>query len=466
MTKLWSIAANAFVQAIRQPLYTVLLLLTFGSLVFTTAITGYTLELEASESDTRLMVNLGMSTLMAAMAFITVFSASATLAREIEQRTVLTVVTKPVARPIILIGKFLGVAAASSVALYLAGIVLLLTARHGVMSEGLDTLDWVVITCGFGALVLAGLTTVFCNYFFGWETTSTLVGACLVLFTAAMGVVAFVGKGWQPIPFFQGINSQIVVVLVLLWMATMVLTALAVAVSTRVGVVGTLGICVAAYALSLITEPLLAGAAGHSPLAAFAYRVIPNLSYFFALDALAMGQPIGGRYVALSGAYAACYTAGLLALGMALLQTREMDAREKASTAPRLVNLYAWLLRIEALAAMVAALAVLVHLTSTGAETGIPAGVPHLIGLAAIGTAVWLLAEWFGRGSRWAMRLVMFLAAVQLVVSVVLAFLVFGTAHPAMRLALPAAAVLHASYVAAMRLRRAGRAHFGYAAVS
>ncbi|MFW6154202.1 MAG: hypothetical protein ACOC95_03200 [Planctomycetota bacterium] len=465
MTKLWSIAANAFVQAIRQPLYTVVLLLTFGALVFTTAITGYTLELDASEADTRLMVNLGMSTLMTALVVITVFSASATLAREIEQRTVLTVVTKPVARPIVLIGKFLGVAAASTVALYLMGIVLLLTARHGVMSEGTDALDWVVITCGLGALVLAGLATVFFNYFFGWETTSTLVGACVALFTVAMGVVAFVGEGWQPIPFFQGINPQIVVVLVLLWMATMVITALAVAVSTRVGVVGTLGICIAAFALSLVTEPLFGRYAEANPLAAFGYRLIPNLSYFFALDALTTGQHISARYVGLSAAYAVCFVGALLAVGMALLQTREIDAREKGNAAPRLVNAYAWLLRAIAVVALATGLLSEINLLTQGVAFH---SLPSTIALGEIGAGIllWALAGSFGRGERPALWIVLLLAAVQLIVSVVMALLLSDTVDPVLRLALPVVAILHAGYVVAMRLQRASRAHFGYLAVN
>ena len=70
-----------------------------------------------------------------------------------------------------------------------------------------------------------------------------------------------------------------------------------------------------------------------------------------------------------------------------------------------------------------------------------------------------------GQAATYGMSL-MWLVFLNLFMGLVVAFLVFGTAHPAMRLALPAAAVLHASYVAAMRLRRAGRAHFGYAAVS
>ncbi len=464
MTKLWSIAANAFVQAIRQPLYTVVLLLTFGALVFTAAISGYSLELDASEADTRLMVNLGMSTVMTALLVITVFSASATLAKEIEQRTVLTVVTKPVSRTVVLIGKFLGVAAASTVALYLMGIVLLLTARHGVVSTGTDPIDWVVITCGLSALALAGLATGFFNYFFGWETTSTLVAACATTFTVAMGVVAFVGKGWQPVAFFEGINPQIVVVLALLWMAIMVLTALAVAISTRVGVVGTLGICIAVFLLSLITEPLFARLAETNPLAAALYRVVPNLSYFFALDALTTGQQLTGRYVVLAAAYAACFTIGLLAVGMALLETREMDAREKASAAPRLVNAYAWLLRIEAVIALGAAAAALAGLGAT--DGGALSVVARAVGLAAAGALLWLLAGWFGRGSRWAMRLVLLVAAVQLVLSVVAAILLPETIDPVLRLAVPVLAVAQAGYVAAMRLRRASRAHFGYLAVS
>ena len=305
MTKLWSIAANAFAQAIRQSLYTVVLLATFGALVFIVAVTGYSMDVNMAEADTRLMVNFSLSTVMAAVLLVAVFSAARTLSEEIERHTVLTVVTKPVARPVILLGKFLGVAAAVTLAFYLMSIVLLMTSRHGVLSRAGMATDPVVLTSGVAALLLSCLAAAFCSYFFGWQMTSTLVGAASVLFTAAMGVVCLVGKNWELIPFGAGIDSQIVVVLLLFWLAAMILTALAVAVSTRAGLLATLGVCFLFFAVSLLSKPLFGDYGDQNPLAALMYRAIPNLSFFLTLDELTTGQTITGRYLALATGYAA-----------------------------------------------------------------------------------------------------------------------------------------------------------------
>jgi len=453
MMKLWPIAANAFVQAIRQRLYTVVLLATFGMLVFIAAAAGYSMEVEMVEGDTRMMVDLALSTLMLAVLVIAVFSAATTLSREIEQRTVLTVVTKPVARPIILVGKFLGVAGAVTLAFYLMSIVMLMVARHGVMSRASTELDTVVITFGVAALVLACATAAFCSFFFGWQMTSTLIVSATVLFTVAMGVVCFVGKNWEPIPFGEGIKPQIVVVLLLFWLAAMVLTALAVAVSTRAGQLATLGICILFYGISLASEALFGIHGDENYLAAAVYRAAPNLSYFFTLDELTTGQEISGRYLALAAGYAACYTAALLLVGVALFQTREMDARENTSSAPATVNLYAWGLRIVSL---VVGLRGVIALAGRG-DVG--------WSLAAVfgGVLGWLLAGCFGRGARWAMRLVLLLTAVQLTLSITyLVFLRPDLVDPAARLALLTTAGVQTVYVAVMRARRPTRAHFGY----
>jgi len=452
MMKLWSIAANAFVQAIRQSLYTVVLLATFGALVFIVAVTGYSMETDMIEGDTRLMVNFSLSTLMAAVLLVAVFSAARTLSEEIERHTVLTVVTKPVSRPVILLGKFLGVAAAVTLAFYLMSIVLLMVARHGTLSRAGMAYDSVVLVAGISALLLSCLTAAFCSYFFGWQMTSTLVGSASVLFTAAMGVVCMVGEGWQSIPFGEGIDPQIVIVLLLFWFAAMIMTALAVAVSTRASVLATLGVCFLFFAVSLLSKPLFGNYGDQNPLAALMYRAIPNLSFFLTLDELTTEQAVSGRYLALAAGYAACYTGALLLLGMALFQTREMDAREGASVAPSLVNLYAWLLRV---ASLVSVLVGLVRLAGGSDLRWILA----MIG----GIGGWLLAGYFGRGSRWAMRLVLLLTASQLVLSVTyLIFLRPDLVDPAGRLALFAFSGVQALYVAYMRASRPARAHFGY----
>ena len=235
MQRIWTIAANSFVETVRQPIYFILLLVTFGILAMNIPLAGYTMETDIQESDNRMMVDLGLSTLVMSGLFIAAFAASGVMAREIEERTVLTVVSKPVNRPSIVLGKFLGVLAASTVAYYLGTLVFLMTVRHGTMPTASDKPDMVVLVFGLSGLGLSLLGAMFCNYFFGWQFSGTAVAFMLVLLTAAMGLIGLLGKDWTVIPFGRGIAPQILVVVLLLWLAVMLIAALALAASTRLG---------------------------------------------------------------------------------------------------------------------------------------------------------------------------------------------------------------------------------------
>ncbi|NQU74949.1 MAG: hypothetical protein HQ546_01375 [Planctomycetes bacterium] len=452
MSKFWAITSNAFIETIRQPIYAILLLVTFGVLVLDVAITGYAMDTKLTEGDTRLLVDLGLSTMMMGGLFIAAFSASGVLAREIELKTVLTVVSKPVPRAVVLGGKFAGVAAAVTVAFYLMAIVFLMTVRHGVMSSAADPFDMPVIVIGLGAFALAALVSMFCNYFFAWEFTSTNVAASLVLYSIAIGLIAFIGKGWKVTAFGEGLDVQVLAVLLLVWLAVLIMVGLAIAVSTRLGQMATLGVCVGIFLFSLLTGILFKPYANENVLAGLAYRLVPNLTYFFALDALTLNQPITAGYVALAGAYAACYLVAALLVGMALLQTRELDAEPASSSAPPMVNLYAWVLRITALAV---ALVALTGLAGSLRQANIGRNVIMLVA----GIAGWLLAANLGRGTKWALVAVVVLTAGELICC---AYLLLGpiAIQPLYRAAVLAVSIGHALYVLVLCLRGSTRAHF------
>ncbi len=456
MMKLWAISTNAFLQTIRQPIYSILLLVAFAALVLTVPLTGYSMDTDVAEGDVKLLVDFGLSTVMLAGLAIAAFSAASVLTQEIEQKTVLTVVTKPIPRPLILAGKFLGVAAAVTIAVYLMSVVFLLTVRHGVVSTASTPIDWVVIILGVGAMTLTLGSAVFCNYFFGWQATSAAVAAGMILLTVAGAAVGFLDHQWQPIPFGEGVNSQIVVVLVLIWMAVMILTALAISVSTRLSQMATLGVCGGVYVLGVVSEALFRPLADENVLARLAYWASPNIAYFLNLDALTMNQTLTGRYVALAAGYAAAYSLALLALGVALFQTREMDHRTSGSSAPTLVNLYAWCVRIAAMAALLVGLSIL---TRAALRDGLIVGAA----VTAAGPVLWLFSRALGRGRGWALILLWLVGLAQFVSSVVYLLILHPEAvNPLARIAIVGGSGLQVLYIVAMSVRRSTRDHFGW----
>ena len=88
--RFYTVALNTFVETIRQPIYGVILLATATLLILNVSLAAFTLD-----DDDRLLLDLGLSTLLLSGLFLSAFSAAGVLSREIENKTVLTVISKP-----------------------------------------------------------------------------------------------------------------------------------------------------------------------------------------------------------------------------------------------------------------------------------------------------------------------------------------------------------------------------------
>jgi len=319
-TRLASVAGNCFTETIRQPIYGVILFVTAFLLVFNVAISAYTLD-----DDNKLLKDLGLSTLLMSGLFLAAFSAAGVLNREIENKTVLTVISKPVGRPVFLAGKFIGLVAALGLASYLGAIVFLLTVRHKVMERSSQDYDMPVILFGVGALVLVMLIGGFCNYLYGMQFASTAIWLAIPLMTLALMLVCLIDPTWKIQSFGQDfLDGQVLAAILLVFLAVMVLTAVAVAASTRLGQVMTLAVCSGVLLLGLVSDQLFRAAAERHFLARMGYWVAPNIGFFWVTDAITQGHPVTFGYVGLASAYAALYTGAALCLAIALFQKREV----------------------------------------------------------------------------------------------------------------------------------------------
>ena len=100
---IFTIARNGFLESIRQPIYIVVLLGGILAMVLNVNLAAFSLG-----QDDKLLVDLGLSTLFITGLLLAAFTATSVLSKEIENKTVLTVVSKPVARPTLIVGKYLG----------------------------------------------------------------------------------------------------------------------------------------------------------------------------------------------------------------------------------------------------------------------------------------------------------------------------------------------------------------------
>ena len=321
--KLSSITLNTFHETVRQPVYALIIAIALGLLLFAPSLSAFTFA-----DDNVLLRDMALSTLLLAGLFIAAFSASGVISEEIENRTVLTVISKPVGRPIFVVGKYLGVAVALVLAMYVMTLGALMIVRHGVLQTKHTPVDWVVITFGTTAalatLVLAGLL----NYVYDWKFPPTAVGIGAVLLTVAFVGAEFLDPEWQVQSFGAGINISLVWAFVLILMAVLVLSALAVAVSTRFNTASTLLICCLIFVLGLVSEYYFeAFAADSGFLGKIPYAALPNLQAFWVADALQAKDRIDAvpfGYVLQIGAYSLSYIVAVLLVGVGLFQTREV----------------------------------------------------------------------------------------------------------------------------------------------
>ncbi len=319
MQKLLTITANTFTETLRQPVYAVIIVTSLILFVLIPTLTMYSLG-----DDNKFLREIGLSTLFITSLFVSIFAASGAVAEEIDNKTITTVVTKPVQRPIFILAKFLGVAGAVGLAHYLCTIALLMAIRHGVMETVNDTHDWSVITTAAAVLLLSILITAFFNYFYDWKFSSTAIVLAALFATVGIVFLAFFDRNWRFNPSRNAIALMDIYAAVLLFLGAMVIVALAVALSSRFNIVVTLAGCIGLFLLGLISDYTFGRFADSHILANIAYHIVPNLQVFWVSDAIYEGSTIPGKYIIISGLYALCYTTGILSLAVAVFQRRQV----------------------------------------------------------------------------------------------------------------------------------------------
>jgi ABC-2 type transport system permease protein len=327
--KLYAISANTFLETIRQPIYGILMWVAAGLLMLNPSIASFSLE---RGGDTKMMVDIAMSTLLLYGLFASVFSATSVITREIESFTVLTVISKPVSRPVFFVGKFLGVALAMLIAYYFLALVFMMTLRHGVLEYSSDKVDQPVVVFGVAAIVLSVIAATFCNSVYGWHFSATLTAWVLPLGTAAVVTTLFFDKEWNPqspLTYFGYKEAiaphDVYFAVTLIFLAVMILTAFAVTLSTRFSQVVTLILCSGVFLLGLLSDYYFGSPEAQSTLLGqIGYRLFPNFQFHWLGDAITQQLQVRAAHVARVAAYSIAYTLAILSLGVALFQTREV----------------------------------------------------------------------------------------------------------------------------------------------
>ena len=285
--KLLTIADNTFREGVRQPVYLVVVVFVVALLVVSFFMPFFTLS-----DDLRMFKDVCLAYILIGLLVTALLLASKVVDEEIENRTMLTLMSKPVRRWELIVGKFVGVMAAVTLALVIFAAVLTLETYLRAPSElriGANTID------EDQAAKLAGVQ---------WTDFMSLLPAY-----------------------------------VLIWLQIAVMAAVAVAISTRAGIVVNLvcgiGLFVVAHLTPFLADATQTRAGWHRSVASALLLVLPHLEnlnlnsvliYLFGDSSQPNQVPLAAiwNYVGLSGLYAGAYVAAVLLVAMALFRTREL----------------------------------------------------------------------------------------------------------------------------------------------
>ncbi len=250
MRQFFTIAANAFMELVRQPVFLLLMTCSVGFSVFLSAVPYF-----GFGDDPKLVKDSVLAIMLLAGLFGAVLSASASVAHEIRSGTALAVLSKPVGRAQFLLAKYCGLTGALTLLTAVNLIGALLASRMAFDAYG--NADAGALAIFFGALILAyalgGLTNYFLRRPFVADTVFFVVCLTLVAFV----VINFIDKegNWQA--FAKGVDWRLIPAAILVLFALWILAGLALACSTRWEMIPTLAICSAFFLLGLMSDYLL-----------------------------------------------------------------------------------------------------------------------------------------------------------------------------------------------------------------
>lgn len=244
-----AIIRNTFFESIRQPIMLVVLLISTIMIILSNPLSAFTMA-----NDQRMLIDIGMATVFLCGALLAAFIATTVLGQEIENRTALTVISKPVGRPIFVLGKFFGVAGALALATLYMSLVFMLVELHAVLQTVRDPLHLPVLTFGIGAAVIGIISAVWCNYFYNKVFASSVICFITPLLALAYFFSLMFSHDFTPQAISTSFKGQLWMALFGVFMSITVLTAIAITTSTRLGQVMTLTITIGVFLGGLLSD--------------------------------------------------------------------------------------------------------------------------------------------------------------------------------------------------------------------
>ncbi len=274
-------------EAIRQPLFFLLLLISGFVLVVNTFIPFFTLE-----EDVKMLKECGLATLLISGALLAVWTAGTSITNEIEGKTAMTLLSKPINRRQFILGKYVGI---------------------------LQATLWLMVP-------LALLFAVMIFYKVGHDQREMSQDISPMLqATEVLGM-----KLPLPHPDRLAVVVQVLPGIVLVFFEVAVLGAISVAVATRLPMVVNLVVCFAVFVVGNLTPMLVSQSERviQNEAVEFIARLIatalPSLDAFNISAAIATETPVPPAYSGMALLYCAAYATATILFAFILFEDRDL----------------------------------------------------------------------------------------------------------------------------------------------
>jgi hypothetical protein len=320
MRQFITIATNAFMELVRQPVF--LLLMTASSAFEIFLATPYYF---AFGDEPKLVKNSVLAVMLLAGLFGAVLSASASLAREIRSGTALAVLSKPIGRAQFILAKYAGLVLALTLLTYVNLVAALIASR--MTFDVYSSTDLAAVGIFGGGVLLAYALAGFSNFFLRRPFVSDAVFALLFMVTVAAFLIFQFTTQKQSSYEFSVVDWRLVPAGILILFALWILAALALACSTRFDIIPTLAICSALFLVGLMSDYLFGRPAERGVWwGSVLYTLVPNWQNFWLADALDAGKStFHWGYVAKAFAYVVGYVGAALAVAVTMFEDRELS---------------------------------------------------------------------------------------------------------------------------------------------
>ncbi len=270
LPKIMAVAMTTAKEALSQPLFYVILGIGgFAILLFPF------IPYNTFGEDIKMLKDEGLTLIMVLSIVLALWSASVSVADEIEGRTALSVLSKPIGRRSFIMGKFLGVIGPVMILFVVLGALFLGTVSYKVVYDSRETA--------------------------------------------------------HPMPTRQECQEevmQIVPGLALAFLEAVVLTSIGVAISTRLPMIPNLMICISIYVLGHLVPMVVNSSVGRFEIVTFVgtflATILPVLDHFNIYTAIATGKEVPWSYVGLASIYCALYSGAAMLLALLLFEDRDL----------------------------------------------------------------------------------------------------------------------------------------------